>query len=213
MPYIAAIVIGYLLGSINSAYICARLKGFDIRTRGSFSAGASNAKITMGWPYFFIVLICDFLKSTLAFFIIRKLFPETYPAAVLAGTAAIFGHCFPFYLQFKGGKGYASYIGLSAGINPLNAAISVVVGLIGAFASNWIVTCTMINIFLFPILMVVRKQIDWLSFAFLMLAAAIILYKHRINFKKLAQHKEIGINGCYVGTKEVADVNHPKTLD
>ena len=63
MEIILSILIGYALGCINPAYFFAKAKGFDIRTRGTKSAGASNAKTTMGWKYGIICAIYDISKS------------------------------------------------------------------------------------------------------------------------------------------------------
>ncbi len=206
MAYICAIIIGYLLGCVNSAYFLAKAKGFDIRTRGSFSAGASNAKVTMGWPYFFIVLAYDLCKAALAVFIIDRLFPGIYPAKVLAGCCAVVGHCYPFYLNWQGGKGFASYIGLMACLDLLFTACCSAVCLLVSFLANWIVAGTLVNIISFPIYMAVFKKADWLSVLFISLTTLLIIWKHRVNFVKLVNHKEIGINGNYVGTKIKAEV-------
>ena len=88
MAYICAIIVGYLLGCVNPAYFLGKLHGFDIRTKGSYSAGASNAKITMGWPYFFIVLAYDLCKAALAVFIIGKLFGQI----AVQGKKPLFAH-------------------------------------------------------------------------------------------------------------------------
>lgn len=206
MAFLCAIIIGYLLGCVNSAYFLGKLHGFDIRTKGSFSAGASNAKITMGWPYFFIVLAYDLCKAALAVFIIDRLFPGIYPAKVLAGCCAVVGHCFPFYLNWKGGKGFASYIGLMAYLDITFAAACSAVCVLVSFLLNWIVAGTLVNIISFPIWMAVVRKADWLSVLFISLTTLLIIWKHRVNFVKLAHRQEIGINGNYVGTKIKAEV-------
>ena len=206
MAYICAFIIGYLLGCVNPAYVLGRLHGFDIRTKGSFSAGASNAKITMGWWAFFVVLVYDLCKAALAVFIVGRLFPDVYPAKVLTGCCAVLGHCYPFYLNWKGGKGFASYIGLMASLDIIYTAGCSAVCLLVSFIANWIVAGTLVNILSFPVYMAVFRKADWLSVLFISLASLLILWKHRVNFVKLAHHKEIGINNCYVGTKIKAEI-------
>jgi len=194
MEYIVAILIGYLFGCVNPAYILGKLKGFDIREKGSHNAGASNAKITMGWPAFFIVLVYDFSKALLAILLIRYIYPGNNAVDMVAGAFAVIGHIFPFYLQFKGGKGFASYIGFVFAINWMAGIGLAVIGLAIAFILNWIVGCTFTFIFGFPIFAIVTNQpIEAIIAA--SLASLIIFLKHLINLKKLRNGEEIGING------------------
>lgn len=106
------ILLAYLLGSISPAYILGKLlRGIDIRKYGSKNAGATNAWRVLGPVAGIITGLVDFLKGVavmiLAFFC-------GLPALVIffAGLVAIIGHCFPFYLQFRGGKGAATAYGI-----------------------------------------------------------------------------------------------------
>lgn len=194
MEYFVSILVGYVFGCINPAYLLGKLKGFDIRERGSCSAGASNAKITMGWPAFFIVLIYDFSKSLLAILLIRYIYQTNLTLSYIAGAFAVVGHIFPFYLQFKGGKGFASYIGFVFSINWIAGIGLAIVGLLLAFATNWIVSCTFTFIFGFPIIAVIT-DVPTAGIVATCLASLLIFYKHLINLKKLRNGQEIGING------------------
>lgn len=201
MKMIAAILISYLLGSINPAYIIGRIKGFDIRTKGSLNAGASNAKVTMGLAYFFIVLFLDLTKIFASYFIAFYCLKIGRQDAIAASAFAVIGHIFPFYLNFKGGKGFAGYIALTLLIDWRFALVVVAVGLIVSFLANWIVCATIIVTLSTPIYYLISHPNDILTFIVLALVSTIILFKHKENFKRLAKKKEIGINGCYVGTK------------
>ena len=181
-PYLIASLIGYFLGCVNPAYFFAKAKGFDIRTRGSGNAGASNAKVTMGTKYFIICALYDALKSTLSVFITRWLFPDAVSADVLAGCMAVIGHCFPFYLQFKGGKGFASYMGLILALDIKFLVIILVIGVILTFVSNWIVTATYTVIFSFPIYnYIINKPTS--TVIMLALASLVIFLKHIPKFQ------------------------------
>ena len=125
---------------------------------------------------------------------------------MLAGCCAVLGHCYPFYLNWKGGKGFASYIGLMASLDIIYTAGCSAVCLLVSFIANWIVAGTLVNILSFPVYMAIFRKADWLSVLFISLASLLILWKHRVNFVKLAHHKEIGINNCYVGTKIKAEI-------
>lgn len=202
MTNILAIIIGYLLGTVNPAFIAGKLHGFDIRTRGSMNAGASNAKITLGWPYFIISLVYDACKAILSMVIVKYLLNGEDIAVVLAGVAAVYGHCYPFYLGFKGGKGFASYIGMSLFINFPVAAIIIIIGLIGAFAFNYIVVATVFLTVAFPIYLYAKALVSFEVLLVIVAGSAIILWKHRVNAVKLYNGEEIGINGKPLGLKK-----------
>ncbi|HPW53943.1 MAG TPA: glycerol-3-phosphate acyltransferase [Erysipelotrichaceae bacterium] len=194
MSYIIAIMVGYGLGCINPAYFLGILKGFDIRTKGTMNAGASNAKTTMGWPAFVMVAAYDILKAFIAVFLIRYFYPAQEGAAILAGCMAVIGHIYPFYLQFKGGKGFASYIGLVFAVNWKIGIVLLVIGLSLSFLSNWIVMATLTFIFGFPLYCLFTKA-PLITVIAAMAVSSIILAKHFVNFKKLRKGEEIGING------------------
>lgn len=107
LQIILCILFGYLIGGINPSYIIGRLRGFDIRKKGSGNAGASNAVITMGKAIGIGSAIFDILKATAAYLLAPLIFGDLALAAEIAGAACILGHIFPVYMKFKGGKGLA----------------------------------------------------------------------------------------------------------
>ena len=115
---VIAIAIGYLLGSIPSAYLAGRLrKGIDIREVGSKNMGAVNVYYEVGLVEAILVTLVDLGKGIGAILLVRGLLliPLTSPfdlLAGLAGAAAIIGHVFPVLLKFRGGKGGATAIGI-----------------------------------------------------------------------------------------------------
>lgn len=199
MEYVFSIFLGYLLGSVNPAYIFGRLKGFDIRQRGSRSAGASNAKLCLGWGYFIATVIYDISKAYISRLVVSKIWPSNTFLPVLAGVRAVLGHCFPFYLQFKGGKGFASFIGLSLYINFKYALIILIAGLVLSLILNYIVTATVIQTLGFPAFMIISGLYPPASCLAVCLASFVILSKHRANFLNLKSGEEIGINGKKIG--------------
>jgi len=120
---IFAIVIGYLLGSINPAFILGEiLRGVDIRKKGTQNAGAMNAFKTLGFFPGIVTLFYDLGKGVFAMLIVYWSFYGSLQhfetnilfliPAYIAGLSAIVGHNWPFYLKFKGGKGAATTSGL-----------------------------------------------------------------------------------------------------
>ncbi len=115
LPYVAALVLGYLLGSIPFGLILTRCAGTpDIRTIGSGNIGATNVLRTGSKALAAGTLIGDVLKGTAAVLVARYAFGPD--AALAAALGALIGHIFPVWLKFKGGKGVATYIGLLIGL-------------------------------------------------------------------------------------------------
>ena len=115
--YIPVVLLGYLLGCSNLAWFLAKARGVDIRGKGSGNPGASNAMILMGWKSGILVALHDIGKAALAVFLAQRLFPTLPLAGEAAGAACVLGHLYPFYLRFRGGKGFASYLGMTAMLN------------------------------------------------------------------------------------------------
>ena len=110
LPFVAALVFGYLLGSIPFGLLITRAAGLgDVRKIGSGSIGATNVLRTGRRELAFATVLLDALKGLAAILIARYLWGDD--AALVAGIAAFFGHCFPVWLRFKGGKGVATFFG------------------------------------------------------------------------------------------------------
>jgi len=113
------VVLSYLLGSINFAYITARIKGIDISSEGSGNPGTSNVLRTLGKGSASIVLFGDLLKGAIP---IIYFYQDRY--FVIYGLAAVIGHIYPVFYKFKGGKGVATYLGVyitTVFVNPHNS--------------------------------------------------------------------------------------------
>ena len=109
--YAAALLFGYLLGSIPFGLILTRLAGTpDIRSIGSGNIGATNVLRTGRKGLAAATLVGDALKGTAAVLIMYRLWGQDH--AILAALGAFLGHLFPVWLKFKGGKGVATYIGI-----------------------------------------------------------------------------------------------------
>ena len=112
IPYLLAILGGYLLGSIPFGVIVTRLAGVgDIRKLGSGNIGATNVLRTGRRDLALVTLIGDGGKGAAAVLVARLVF-QSEEAACLAGGAAFLGHLFPIWLGFKGGKGFATFLGV-----------------------------------------------------------------------------------------------------
>lgn len=211
MNLILSITLGYLIGSFNTAYVCGKLHGFDIRERGSHNAGASNAKLCLGWGYFFLVAIVDILKSIIAFYFIKLIFPSSDNIELLsfiAALAAVIGHCFPFYLGFKGGKGFATYIGLCFLIDPLATLIILAVLLILSYIARYILVATFGLTITMPVLSFINAHGILLKFTIVLIAALVVVYKHNINIKRFIKNEELDMNGNHIGIAGISSFFH-----
>ena len=113
------VILSYLLGSINFAYITARMKGIDISSEGSGNPGTSNVLRTLGKGSAAIVLFGDLLKGAIP---IVFFYQDQY--FLVYGLAAVVGHIYPVFYRFKGGKGVATYLGVYVAtvfMNPYNS--------------------------------------------------------------------------------------------
>ncbi|MFX0083014.1 MAG: glycerol-3-phosphate acyltransferase [Candidatus Hodarchaeota archaeon] len=108
---ILSILIGYILGGILPAFIFGKLKGIDIREEGTKNAGTANAFKVLGITYAIPTALYDTLKGLLAMLIAYSLRAD-FIFIQISGLAAIIGHVFPFYLDFRGGQGIATATGI-----------------------------------------------------------------------------------------------------
>jgi len=108
---VIVIVIGYLIGSINPAYIFGRMKNLDIREEGDGIAGTVNTFKSLGMKYAIPTGIFDFFKGILVIYL-ALLLGADFVFAQISGLAAIIGHIFPFYIKFRGGQGMATTSGI-----------------------------------------------------------------------------------------------------
>jgi glycerol-3-phosphate acyltransferase PlsY len=129
LPLIAALLFGYVLGSIPFGLVLTRLAGLeDVRTIGSGNIGATNVLRTGNKPLAAATLVLDALKGTAA--VLGAPSVAGGDAALAAALGAFLGHVFPVWLRFKGGKGVATYLGALLGVAPLVALV---------FATTWLV--------------------------------------------------------------------------
>ena len=202
MYYLLVIICAYLLGSSSMSYYIAKSKGVDIQNKGSKNLGASNAMITLGWKYGIMVAIHDIAKSAIAVLIAQFLFPTLPYIGAVAGVASVLGHIFPFYLKFKGGKGFASYIGMTIALNWKLALVILLLIVLVTLITDYIVVGTTTTVLLVP------SYLGWTHHSFLlagilMIGTLVILYKHRENFVRMANGTEIGLRSAAKGERRI----------
>ena len=194
------IAAGYLLGSIPFGVILTRAFGAgDLRQIGSGNIGATNVLRTGRKGLAAATLILDGAKGAVAVLLARHFFPETGDhGAMVAGAAAMIGHCYPVWLRFRGGKGVATLLGLSL-------ALAWPIGAI--FAAVWLGTVLLLRISsLGGMLGAVAAPVAALALGYPIYAmglaglAVIVLWRHRENIARLRAGTE-----PRVGTKKAPE--------
>lgn len=205
MPSVASyslvVLIGYLLGSLNLATLLAKRRGVDLRAGGSGNPGASNTVTLMGWKAGALVAIHDIFKAFLAVWLCRRLFPALPYAGVIAGVCSVLGHIFPFYLHFRGGKGFASYLGMALALDWKFALAIGLVIIIVVLITDYIVAGTMATVVSFPIYNAIRQQ--YVTALLLAAATLLIIWKHRENLVRICKGTEIGVRSAGKGNYRV----------
>jgi len=198
MYYLLVIICAYLLGSSSMSYYIAKSKGVDIQNKGSKNLGASNAMITLGWKYGIMVAIHDIAKSAIAVLIAQFLFPTLPYIGAVAGVASVLGHIFPFYLKFKGGKGFASYIGMTIALNWKLALVILLLIVLVTLITDYIVVGTTLTITIVPTFLGFASR-SWILPLILLIATFVIVYKHRMNYVRICKGTEIGFRSANRG--------------
>ena len=185
--YVAALALGYLLGSIPFGLILTRLAGTqDIRSIGSGNIGATNVLRTGRKGLAAATLLCDMLKGTLAVALARWFGGMEAGAAAAIGAFA--GHLFPVWLGFKGGKGVATYIGVLLGLAWPAALVFGVVWIAVAALSRYSSLAALMGSTAAPAFLWLTGQ-DRLAALFLLLTM-LLWIMHRTNIARLVSGTE-----------------------
>ena len=202
MQFILAILLGYLLGCSSMAYYIGKQKKKDIRTAGSGNLGASNATVLFGWGAGVAVAVHDIAKAVLAVLLAKWLFPEAEYAGAAAGVACVLGHIFPFYLGFKGGKGLASYFGMTLALNWKLALIVGAVIVLATLITDFISVGALSSIVVAPAYVGITTH-NLVLTGILCIASGVMLFKHLENIRRIAKGEEIGLRRTAKGADRI----------
>lgn len=200
--YGLVLLLSYLIGCSSMALYVSKYKKVDLQKAGSGNLGASNTMIILGWKPAIIVGLHDIGKAVLAVVLAKLLCPDLPLIQAGAGVACVLGHMFPFYLRFKGGKGFASYLGMTLALNWKFALVVMVIVVIVTLISDYIVVGTVTTIVIVPAYMGFSTR-SLLLAAILCIATAVMLYKHRDNFSRILNGTEVGLRRANRGELRV----------
>ena len=202
LAYVMAALGAYALGCSNMAFYLSKLHKVDFRSGGSGNLGASNATILMGWKAGILVAIHDAGKALLAVLLANLLFPNLPNVGAVAGVAAVLGHIFPAPLRFRGGKGFASYVGMTLALNWKFALVVLGIVVLVTVITDYIVVGTTTTVLMVP------SYLGWAHHSFLLagillIGTLVILYKHRENYVRMANGTEIGLRSAAKGERRI----------
>lgn len=204
MERIVCLIIGYVFGLFQTAYIYGKMHGIDIRNYGSGNAGTTNTLRTLGTKAGIIVLFGDIMKCILAVVAADMIFGESrqdiiYLLKIYAAAGAILGHNFPFYLKFKGGKGIAATAGMILSFHPYLIPMGVIL-FFGIFFMTHYVSLGSLTVyagFMIELVILGQMGVFGMSQATLIemyivagLLTVMAYYKHKDNIKRLLSGTE-----------------------
>lgn len=196
------IILSYIIGSVPTSIIVGKvLRGIDIRNYGSGNAGGTNSFRVMGWKAGVLVVVVDIFKGFAAAEWISRLSLQSAPqeggmlVPILAGAAAVLGHCFTIFAKFKGGKGIATSAGVLLALFPTALLVTAAAFAAVLTTSGYVSLSSLTAAVTFPVTMVVlylshNEDIGPAALIFSFIIAAFIFYTHRSNIKRLLAGKE-----------------------
>ena len=196
MTIFIILVIGcYLLGSISGSVVLGKIKRIDIRRQGSGNAGATNAFRTVGPVFALGVMIIDVMKSFIPIIIIAHNLHDYHLSEthlVLCGLAAVLGHVYPVFHQFKGGKGAGTLVGVILGTFPhymhyillLWIFILILTGYVGLSTMIAGVGLVIVTYFYYP--NGILSPFGYFTIGI----ALFLIFTHRSNIKRMLNGKE-----------------------
>ena len=190
------------MGCSNLAYYLGKRKGIDARKHGSGNLGASNTAVLIGWGAAVAVALHDGAKAAFAVWLCQFLFPDATNVGAVAGIAAVLGHIFPFYLGFKGGKGLASYVGLTIALDWRVALASLLLGVVITVTTDFIALATITVATVVPIALGLIHG-DFALAGILLVGTVVMYFKHIDNIKRIIKGTEIGLRSTAKGENRV----------
>lgn len=204
MIRLLCLVIGYIFGIFQTAFIIGKVQGIDIREHGSGNAGTTNTLRVLGTKAGVIVFAGDLLKSVIAICIVRLLFKANYSdimylLVVYTGAGCVLGHNFPFYLKFKGGKGIATSGGMILSFHPYCIPVGLLLFFGNFFITHMVSLGSLLLYVGFFTQVVIMGQLGVFGmsqpqliemYIIVFVLAVLAFYMHRENIKRLLSGTE-----------------------
>jgi len=192
------VIIAYLIGSIpTSVWVSKRIFNIDIRNYGSGNAGATNTFRVLGSKWGSFVMLVDVTKGVVAtslyvltpFYLSNELARTNF--MIILGLASVVGHIFPIWAEFKGGKGVATLLGMAIAIQPMVAAICLLVFAITLITTRFVSLSSMLAGIAFMVLILfIFKEQDTMYRVFAIIVALMVVITHQKNIGRLLNGTE-----------------------
>ena len=199
------VILSYLVGSIpNSIIVSKMVKGIDIRQHGSGNAGGTNVMRVLGWRYGIFVISLDAIKGIIAVLIIARLhygplpfenvspFDDFTLVQIIAGVAAVIGHIWTVFAEFKGGKGIATALGMLIMLITFEMLIAIGVFLIVVTISKYISLGSLVAALSIPLSLILRENVlhDHINgyntiLPFVIFLTLLVIFTHRKNLIRI----------------------------
>lgn len=184
------IVISYFMGSIpTGVWLGKYFKKVDIRKYGSKNSGATNVYRVLGAKYGIMVLIGDMLKGIIPIYLANKSNIDNINILAFIGMIAILAHTYSIFINFKGGKGVATSLGVFLYLTPKVIMILLIIFLLVFFISRYVSLSSIISAIFLPILMIYFYNSITLDIISIIIGIFIVV-RHKTNIKRLLNGKE-----------------------
>lgn len=190
MGLLLCALMGYLVGTLNPAYLLGKRKGVDIRQKGSGNAGATNALLLFGKLTGVFCALFDIAKTFAVIRLASWMFPDRELAFAVTAVCCILGHIFPFYMQFKGGKGLACLGGMILAHDWMVLAVMLAVEIIIVLVTDYLCIVPITASVIFPVVYGVMTR-NRLGTLLLYIPAAVIIWRHLENLKRICKGTEL----------------------
>ena len=189
MKLILALILGYLIGSVSSGILIARIFGhMDIRKAGSGNPGTTNILRVMGKKYALLTFVCDFLKGVLGAFIGVRL--GGLLGGAVGGIGTVAGHNYPLYFGFKGGKGIATSFGALLTVLPAQTLCAFAAFLAVTAATRYVSAGSITAAVVLPLLTCLTPGVPATVRLIVVAYGALAIWRHRQNIVRLMHHEE-----------------------
>jgi glycerol-3-phosphate acyltransferase PlsY len=198
MNELALVILAYFIGSVPTAvWVSRSVFHIDIRDYGSGNAGATNTLRVLGSKWGTFVMIVDMLKGLLAvklalllpYYVLNDFARTNFQIGL--GLAAVLGHIFPLWAEFRGGKGVATLFGLVLGISPITALGCVGVFMMVLYLTRFVSLSSILASLAFPIFILIIFNVDNETYRIFAIAVALlVILTHQKNITRLLQGSE-----------------------
>ena len=193
MYEILLILLGYLYGSIPFALVIGKVfYNTDVRESGSGNLGGTNAGRVLGKKAGISVIVLDALKAVIIFYLSSYLslkFNLNPDIKYIAGLACIFGHCYPIFAEFRGGKAVSTSLGYFLCIEQLYEVVAIVVFLLVLKISKY-VSLSSISTALIVLCITPFLAVSITAKLCMLIAVILLVYRHKDNIKRIKNHTE-----------------------